>query len=172
MIITGEKLRLYYYQCSRSGGCLVNLPEIEKELYGYELTPGQIIYAIRYSSTNEECYYRSKILAIKDEGLLILEYWTKKEMLLPFNKKFNIPKSSKNLKECELYLEPCEHLFEKNNLIDILNGNIDKEDYKNAGKYPTSLTTGIWYKHGGWRTYSDFEDNLKHFIKLGQISLM
>lgn len=171
MIITGEKLRLYYHGYYKSNGYLINLKEIENEQYGYNLIPGQKLFAIRYEKTNLECYFRCKVLNINDEGLLISTAYPETNVFLPWEKDFPVPAYSKTLTKCNLYIEPCECLFEKNKLVDILKGNIDKEDY-NSNKYSVNLGRGIWYKHGGWRTISEYEENLNHFVKLGQLALV
>ena len=66
-----------------------------------------------------------------------------------------------------LEVTPCEYLYEKNKLKDILTGNINKETQHAM----LDFGKGIWHKHGGWRTGSKYEENLKHFVKLGQSEL-
>jgi hypothetical protein len=147
MIISGKNLKLY---CSNGNSTFDVLPEIEKAEYGYELQPGQKIYSIKYSGhyishLSHTIREVSEISIITDDGI---EYpWKMANM--------------------DLEVEPCENLYEKNKLRDILSGKIPNEtshSNMNFGK-------GIWYKHGGWRRGSSYEGNLKNFVKLGQSEL-
>ncbi len=172
MFVTGKNLRLYYWQNKNSGGCIVNIPEIEKEEYGYEVQPGQTLFAIRYDKTNLESYFRCKVLDVNDEGILISSFIPERtKILVPWIKEFPVPASSSKKVMCDLYIEPCEHLFEKNRLVDILKGNIKSETYRN-NRLIAEDGKGIWYKHGGWRSVSMHEENLKWFSKNGQLELV
>lgn len=163
MLISGKNLRLYYRIYTKSGSGLANIPEIEKEDYGYELLPGQKVYSIRYDGNlvNKEIYIHPTIVSIDENGIGI------KDDLLNKNAK-KLPWSKYG---CNLYVEPCECLYEKNILENILKGNIKNETVRN-GKIITEDGIGIWYKHGGWRTTSEYKDNLKNFIRLGQQSII
>lgn len=168
MFITGKNLRLYYWLSTRTGYGPANIPEIEKEEYGYELQPGQNIYTIRYENVNREVYFYCKILDVNEEGILISSIIPETiNKFVPWVKKFPIPFPNGEVKECDLYIEPCEQLFEKNKLNDILTGNIDAETIKD-NKIIDQMGRGIWHKHGGRRTISAYEENLKNFSKNGQ----
>lgn len=172
MIISGKNLRLYYWMYTKSGGGPANLPEIEKEEYGYELLPGKILCALRYDMTNLECYFRCKVLDANDEGLLIASFIPERQQIfVPWVKVFPVPAPKGPLIKCDLYIEPCECLYEKNKLEDILKGKIDDETVVN-GKIITRDGHGIWHMHGGQRTVSRYEENLRNFISLGQQSLI
>ena len=169
MIIGKDLLRLYYWGYSRTGGGPSNLPEIESGEYGYNLEPGQQVFAIRYYGTNMELYFNADILEISDEGIKIKENLLKgEEVFCPWVKEFPSLYDRKIM--CQLYIEPCEELYEKNKLKDVLAGNIDNETYKN-NKIDTDRGCGIWYLHGGWRGTSKYEGNLKNFVKLGQMEM-
>lgn len=160
MIICGEQLALYWRNPKRGiCGCFEIFKEIEKGEYVYNLEPSQTVYAIRYNGTNLECYFDCKILEVSEQGVMITSWSTKNEnKFLPWNKDFHCPAYSKDLTSCSLKIEPCDELFEKNTLSDILSGQIVREDARN-GK-------GIWYQHGGWRSSSSYEINLKNFVKI------
>lgn len=170
MFIKGKNLRLCYWSETRTGSGPANLIEIEKEEYGYELNLGQEVYAVRYENTNRECYFHCKVLEVNDDGILILPYVPKEiEVFVPWVKEFNMINGS--IEKCNLYIEPCERLFEKNKLIDILAGDIEDETIKD-NKIVEKLGRGIWHEHGGWRISSSFEKNLKYFAKDGQQELL
>lgn len=158
MIISGKNLKLNFWGWAKGGWGFANLDEIEKGKYGYNLQPGQIIANIRYDGkfANTDSYWRCKIIHVCKQGLTILPGYDKFIMFLPWE-----------IEGENLMVMPCEHLYEKNKLNDILDGNIDTEtEHTNI-----DLGKGIWYRHGGWRTRSRFEDNLNYFVKLGQITI-
>jgi|GEM_PF-2359787 len=163
MIISRDRLKLYYRDRpgkGLSGYC--NIPEIEKGEYGYILEAGQEVYALRYDLTNIEWYFNCKIYEITNEGLVISAPLQKVEKkFVPWEKEFPIPPPNGPITKCNLYVEPCDTLFEKNRLPDIISRNI-----QSCGD-----GEGIWYQHGGRRTVSKFEGNLKYFIKLDQMTL-
>lgn len=165
MLISGDRLRLYYWDRSGKGyPRLCNLKEIEKEEYGYNLIPEQKVHAIRYEGTNWELYFDVVVKDINNNGILIE---TKgREVFCLWEKEF--PKYDKNI-ICKLYVEPCEILYEENKLQDILSGNITTETVRKSGD---DIQKGIWYKHGGWRKRSSYEKNLKNFVKLGQMTFV
>lgn len=147
---------------TKSGGGSVNVPEIEKEEYGYELFPGQKVYLVRYDSylINKEMYIYPTIAVVDKNGIKIKDdLLSTSPIWLPWVKD-----------ECNLYIEPCEVLYERNRLEDILSGNIKDKTLRDR-KVITEDGEGIWYKHGGKRTTSIFESNLQYFIKLGQQKL-
>lgn len=172
MFISGNKLRLYYWMTTRSGSGPCNLPEIEKGEYGYDLQSGQEVFALRYEHTNLECYFGCVIHEVTEEGLLMSSATPKERVLfIPWEKEFPIPAPKGPITKCNLYVEPCEMLFEKNKMTDILSGNIPKETWINDHLIKRD-GVGIWYQHGGRRApVSKYQGNLKNFIKLGQMEL-
>lgn len=172
MFITGESLCLYYWQYTKSGGGPANLPEIQKEEYGYELQPGQTLFAIRYNKSNLECYFGCKVHDVSNDGLLISsDIPARTGIMIPWVKEFPVPAPFGKKVMCDLFIEPCECLFEQNKLIDILKGNIESETIKDH-KIIVSAGIGIWHKHGGWRALSRYEENLKYFSKNGQLEIV
>ncbi|MHC1681359.1 MAG: hypothetical protein AB6733_00100 [Clostridiaceae bacterium] len=148
MIISGDNLKLYCYNHSYSG--FENLREIEKGEYGYNLQPGQTIKELRYQG-NPRVYCHCKIVKV-DEISLIIEP----------NVEFAWTMGGKKLE-----VSPCAYLYERNKLSDILNGNI-----KRSTPHPSlNFGTGIWHKNNGNRIGSMYEENLKHFVKLGQATM-
>lgn len=168
MIISANRLRLYYYKYSKTHSGFCNLPEIEKGEYGYNLQQGQEILVLRYEHTNLECFFRCLIHDVTEEGLLISSFIPeRKELFVPWTKEFPIPAPKGPMTKCNLFVEPCDMLFEQNKMADIISGNIPTETWiddrliKRDGE-------GIWYQHGGWRTpVSRYQGNIKNFIKLG-----
>ncbi|MDO6355130.1 hypothetical protein Q3V94_13620 [Caloramator sp. CAR-1] len=147
MIIKGDNLKLYYRD-NRGLGISINMTEIEKEEYGYDLTPGQFIYSLIYD--NNELYYRCVIKDVSEEGITIEKaLLLNEERFLPWTKEVN---GNLLILKCR----PCEILFEKMKLKEAIARYEDK----------------IWYEHGGWRKTSEFAKNLKNFVQLGQLKLI
>lgn len=171
MIISRNRLKLYYWDASAKGypgPC--NLPEIEKGEYGYDLQPGQKVFALRYNNSNTVVAFNVSIKEVVTDGVYIYDSLVQR----PSNIRFfpwiqKLPNGNK-LVDCQLYIEPCECLYEKNTLRDILNGNIPNETWID-GQLKKDDGEGVWYRHGGWRTFSRFECNLQNFVKLGQMEI-
>jgi len=162
MIISKNRLRLYYWNRDTRGfpgPC--NLPEIEKGEYGYILEPGQKLNVLRYEGSNREMYIHPVVEKVDEEGIYLLKHFFGGKTFVPWKKE--LPNHKNELELYELFIEPCEILFEKNKMKDILSGTIRRESREG---------TGIWYQHGGWRIKSVFECNLKNFVKLGQQSFI
>lgn len=177
MIVCGKNLALLYFY----DYALRNLPEIEKEQYGYDLQPGQILVALRYHGSNMEVHFHVVVHYADDTGVYISDSMMHDitirqiEKLHPERIKEDSGKtiifvpweakllSAGKLVDCDLYIEPCDTLYEKNKLEDILAGKIQTE-----GKMGDVVVKGIWHKHGGWRDGSRYGENLRNFIKMGQ----
>lgn len=162
MILEWPNIDLTYYD-QKTGG-FGTIPEIEKRKWGYRLTVGQKLSRIRYRESNRGIYILPTVKEIREDGLVVTHLLGKGEVFVPFVQLLLGVGGS-----CyrDMYIEPCEPLFEKNKMVDIVSGNITTEE---VGRKSTQC--GIWYKHGGWRTkHKQSDENLKHFVKLGQVSM-
>jgi hypothetical protein len=158
MLISGKNLKLYFNNGYEQ---LENLPEIEKCEYGYNLHPGQKIYSLSYSSSSTSRgvirTFNCEIVEVDEVSVKITNHESKEKPI-----EFAWSMGGRILE-----VTPCEHLYQKNKLKDILAGNIARETF-----HPMmDFGKGIWYKHGGCRTGSKYEENLQHFIKLGQATM-
>jgi len=175
MIISGNRLRLYYWLTTRTGSGYCNLPEIEKGQYGYDLQPGQTVCALRYDKSNALMVFDATVKEVNGKGILVSYRQRKQsgcyedaEIFLPW--KHNLLNANK-LIPCNLYVEPCDWLFEKNRMADILSGKIPTETWIDE-KLEKSDGEGIWYHWGGKRTpVSKYAGNLKNFVRIGQMEL-
>lgn len=146
-------------------------PEIEKGQYGYRLTAGQQLHSIRYRGTNYDIFVNPKVEEIQEDGLLVTHLLQNRDegaVLCPWQK--SLP-SGGVYKTRDLYVVPCEPLYEKNRLADVLAGNIREEELRPPGLQDVVRPErGIFWKHGGWRNPGDriSRENLKNFVKLGQ----
>jgi hypothetical protein len=158
MIISGDNLKLYH---SCGNGCIDNLKEIEKAEYGYDLQPGQKIYSLSYtSSPTSRGVIRTFGCAVEEVDEVSVKIANRESPGCPIEFAWEMGGR-------KLEVTPCEHLYEKNRLKDILAGNIARETF-----HPMlDFGKGIWYKHGGWRTGSKYEENLQYFVKLGQATM-
>lgn len=166
-LLTYPNVMLNYAAKSRTGTGFGEIQEIINRKYGYILKPGQILKTIRYHDVNYDIFVNPTVIEILKDGLIITHLLQTAEdtpIFVPFQK--SLPAAGK-YEAREMYVEPCECLYEKNKLSDVLSGNIETSHME--GK---KLVEGIWYKHGGWRTKSNSSDNnLKNFVKLGQAEL-
>ena len=115
------------------------------------------------------------VVEIRQEGLVVAHLLQKegaKPILCPWQKE--LPNGGV-YKLRDLYIEPCEHLYEKNRLADVLAGNVREEELRPPGRREITGPPdhGIFWKHGGWRTTGDriSQENLHNFVKLGQQEL-
>lgn len=145
--------------------------EIEKGQYGYRLTVGQQLHSIRYRGTNYDIFVNPKVEDIREDGLLVthlLQDRGQGAVLCPWQKEL----PSGGIYEMrDLYVVPCEPLYEKHRLADVLTGNIREEDpHLSELQDDTAPKRGIFWKHGGWRSSGDriSQENLKNFVKMGQ----
>lgn len=158
MIISGENLRLTYYN-SKMGfiGLVMDVKDKERTL-AFDLQPGQKINSITYSDcgVNKLLNYHVKIKAVNEEGVRF-EDWDGKEKFYKWE--ITVSNSYGKIEKLHLIIEPCEHLYEEpRDLQELLDGRIQHDE-------------GIWYKHGGRRTTSKYEENLQYFTLLGQQKL-
>ena len=173
-------------------------PEIVAGKYEYVLSVGDKINSIRYRDTNYDHFFDCEIVDIKDAGLVvkgcghteeiqiwnnehtaytIKKEWTKEPFFVPFKKW--LP-SGEWYQERDMYIEPCEALYEKNKFADVLAGNIATSGRRKGSPFVKDEIferhTGIFYKHGGWRGGSRYESNLNSFRKVDgdkeQLSIM
>ena len=158
MIIYGSHLKLF---CSIGNGCIENLKEIIDGEYGYDIQPGHMIYYMQYTGARmpgEPYGYSHCIVKSIDENEIQIT-------------RLGDPDTAITLKWQQdgkiLMAHPCEVLYEKNKLRDILSGKAPV-----TTEHPScNFGKGLWYKHGGWRKSSLYEPNLKNFIKLGQMEV-
>ena len=171
MILQWPNVSLCYMDCRGNWPGFREFSEIEKGQYGYRLTVGQQLHAIRYHGTNYDIFVLPKVVEIRPDGLVVtnlLQRNGEKPILCPWKKE--LP-SGGVYKIRDLYIEPCEHLYEKNRLADVLAGNVQEEDLCHPN-LPEDINSGkgIFWKHGGWRSIGDriSRENLGNFVKLGQ----
>ena len=169
-ILSWPNISLCYMDRSGSWGGFREFREIEKGQYGYRLEVGQQLKAIRYRGTNYDIFVCPTVVEIRSDGLLVSHLCQERDrglILCPWRKE--LP-SGGVYKMRDLYIEPCEHLYEKNRLADVLAGNVREEEYRPGGGGVRKADYGIFWKHGGWRTPGDriSQENLRNFIKLGQ----
>ncbi len=170
-LLTYPNVELHYRVHAQKGrmGCYDVISDVEDGKYGYRLKVGQRLYAMRYRGTNHNCRFHVVVKEITDEGILVEDY--KETILMPWV--CDLPNGGV-VKPRKLYIEPCDCLFEKNSMEDILSDNIRKEECKWIGdkKIADPHGYGIWYSHGGWRCRVAYGDeNLKNFENTGQQTL-
>ncbi len=182
MIITVPNLRLFWHN-PKKGLCgqLENLPEIDSKKYGYNLLGGQTVYFIGYVKDGAPYAYDVDVIKVSENGVVIDNWgWNENSRTVggdPIRNCFAdfmqedgtalLPWKTYSEKRGEWYdleVEPCETLKDKLTMRQLLSG--ERENYTDF------YGTGIWYKHGGWRTrISRRAENLQYFIKLGQITI-
>lgn len=170
-----EKLLIYpevelnYMEMCRDGRRRYEtLPEIVNGDYGYILRPGQLIKELRYRDTNYGCKFHVYVREIMEEGIVVQRWMGEKPEFLPWI--YELPNGGV-YDWRKLYIVPCDELYEKNSVEDILSGNIRLENYRmiNGKEVPDGRGEGMWFQHGGWRTsVSSYRDNLKNFVKVEQ----
>ena len=174
IILSWPNISLYYMDRSGGWGGLREFREIEKGQYGYRLTVGQQLQAIRYRGTNYEIFVRPTVVEIRQDGLVVTHLLKKNgegPVFCPYRKE--LPSGGVYAPR-DLYIEPCEHLYEKNKLADILAGTVRDEDPRKPWERDDDKRRrGIFWQHGGWRTTGDriSQENLHNFVKLGQQEL-
>ena len=117
---------------------------------------------------------RPTVVEIRQDGLVVTHLLKKNgegPVFCPYRKE--VPSGGVYAPR-DLYIEPCEHLYEKNKLADILAGTVRDEDPRKPGERDDDKRRrGIFWQHGGWRTTGDriSQENLHNFVKLGQQEL-
>lgn len=172
-ILLWPNVSLCYMDRSGSWGCLREFREIEKGQYGYRLTVGQQLQAIRYRGTNYDIFVQPTVVEIRPDGLMVTHLLKKNgegAVFCPYRKE--LPNGGVYAPR-DLYIEPCEHLYEKNRLADVLAGNVREEEYRPGRGDVEKPDYGIFWKHGGWRTTGDriSQENLRNFVKMGQLEM-
>ena len=141
MIITGGNLDLFY----KHRDYFQKYKEITDEKIGYNLEAGQQINSITYNvDVNKFLKYGCTIKKISQEGICFVSW-------LDENKEIFYPWENEN---SQLVIRPCEFLYEKYPIKKLVRGEIRDNQ--------------VWYKHGGFRSCSKYENNLSNFIVLGQ----
>lgn len=154
MVITGINLDLFYR--NKKKACFEKYKEIEKEQIGYELEVGQAVHNISYvgMAGNKFLRYFCNIIEIHDKGILFTD-WHNEEIFYQWE--HNYKNHLNKVDKMDLVIRPCEYPFEKYTIKSLI------KDVENSD---------IWYKHGGWNTFSAYEKNLKNFKILGQQELI
>lgn len=175
IVLTWPNVSLTYMDHKNGMACYQVFRELENGQYGYRLTVGQQMQSIRYHGTNYDIFVQPKVLEIRQEGLVVthlLQEEGKEPILCPWQKE--LPNGGA-YKLRDLYIVPCEHLYEKNRLADVLAGNVREEEpcmpaRRDDVRRPDH---GIFWRHGGRRTTGDYisQANLHNFVKLGQQSI-
>lgn len=174
VILNWPNVSLCYMDRTGSWGGFREFREIEKGQYGYRLTVGQQLHAIRYHGTNYDIFVNPKVVEIRPDGLVVTHLMEKNgegPVFCPYQKE--LPSGGVYATR-DLYIEPCEHLYEKNKLADILAGTVRDEDPRKPWERDDyKRGRGIFWQHGGWRTTGDriSQENLHNFVKLGQQKL-
>lgn len=130
IILSWPNVSLTYMEHRNGMSCFAEFREIERSQYGYRLTVGQELHAIRYHGTNYDIFVSPVVVEIRQEGLVVAHLLQKegaKPILCPWQKE--LPNGGV-YKLRDLYIEPCEHLYEKNRLADVLAGNVREEELR------------------------------------------
>ena len=184
MIISGEHLKLHYWMTTRSGSGFANYPEVEKGKYGYRLEPGQTISEIRYAGSNQVCAFNCIVEDVDDKYLTVKahDYY---KFVMDGRRMISMSKEDETvimpwvddlynggeLIKCKMQIMPCNTVYQYWPIEDLLTGNVPDQDYEANGKVKEK-GRGIWHQHGGWRTISKYEGNLKNFVLMGQQSIL
>lgn len=150
IILSWPNVSLTYMEHRNGMSCFAEFREIERSQYGYRLTVGQELHAIRYHGTNYDIFVSPVVVEIRQEGLVVAHLLQKegaKPILCPWQKE--LPNGGV-YKLRDLYIEPCEHLYEKNRLADVLAGNVREEELRPPGRREITGPPdhGIFWKHG------------------------
>lgn len=171
ILLPHPHVSLYYRARVRSDSYLCCFKEIESREYVYRLTPGQKLRTIRFHGSNMEMYVSPIIVKIFSDGLLInhlLQTDNQVPVFVPYQKVL----AAGGVEEWrDMYIEPCDELFEKNDLSRVLTGDVETESSLQNGALNKLCGSGIWYHNGGRSEYSYLAENLKNFVKLGQIAI-
>lgn len=171
IILTYPNVVLYYHAPGHPCSGPALFKEIESGKYAYRLTVGQELEAIRYHGTNKDFFVRPKVLEIREDGLVITHFLQKEgdePIFAPFRK--SLPNAGE-YEMRDMYIEPCGRLYEYNKLADVLAGTIITEEYLANGKLNKDRGRGIWHMDSGQRTPVGRDENLRNFIKAGQVEL-
>ena len=171
MIIEYPNVKLLWHNSKRGFcGLLEDIPDITKKRYGYNLEPGQEVYMVGYNLERSATYEDQK------DGVKISDWiekgWHTDKMAI-FQDETGDAFLPWKYKEEDLYIEPCESLFESYKVKDLIDGTAPRSRPKETGLkiIPDPRGEGWWYQHGGWRTISKYEKNIKNFVRLGQTTL-
>ena len=159
-------------------GIIECLPEIEKKKYAYDLQGGQTVYFLGYIAPGAPYTYHVHIKDVTAAGVTVDNWMFKdggkriqnrncfKDYMRPDGNAF-LPWEifdEDTGKNYNLIVEPLPYLHDKLKIQDLISG---KYEY-----YTDQYGTGIWYRHGGWRSRTaEHEENIKHIEKNGQISI-
>lgn len=170
------------YVDHKNGPVHKEFPEIAKGAYAYRLSVGDKIPAIRYRDTNYDFFHGVTVVEIREDGLVItaennyveVKEWNKENtayrlckrreqapFFVPFKKW--LPDADWYM-ERDMYIEPCESLYERNRLSDILSGKARTEGVYDRSPFIECRGEGLFYKFGGGRTKGVYGDNLKNFV--------
>ena len=177
MVIEYPNVKLLWHNSKRGFcGLLEDIPDITKKKYGYNLEPGQEVYMVGYYLRGHVYCYHVTIKEVSKDGVTISD-WMEKGWHTDGMQQFYTETGDAFLPwvvEGEpLYIEPCESLFEPYKVKDLIDGTAPRSRPKETGFkiIPDPRGEGWWYQHGGWRTISKYEKNIKNFVRLGQTTL-
>ena len=160
MLIDNKNFRLYYWDTT---GKNIGFAPINTSKYAYKLEPNQKLRVIRFDGSNAEMYVHPTVLEVSNDGILITHLLSKQPTFVPWVK--SLPNAG-IFENRDMFIVPCEYLYEKNKMEDILTGNIETFKILND----KVIECGIWHNNSK-RCNSSFEKNLENFVPIGQISL-
>ena len=71
IILSWPNVSLTYMEHRNGMSCFAEFREIERSQYGYRLTVGQELHAIRYHGTNYDIFVSPVVVEIRQEGLVV-----------------------------------------------------------------------------------------------------
>lgn len=89
IILSWPNVSLTYMEHRNGMSCFAEFREIERSQYGYRLTVGQELHAIRYHGTNYDIFVSPVVVEIRQEGLVVAHLLQKegaKPILCPWQK--------------------------------------------------------------------------------------
>ena len=167
MTITYPHLQVLWKNPNRGMcGLLENLPDIEKQKYGYRLEPGQRVCFIGFIVKGAPYEYNVRIEDVGACGVTVSDWGWSEVGGRPIRNSFEnfmqtdgsalLPWSCDGM---PLEINPLDVLKDRLPLKDVLSGEKDK--------IADRWGAGLWYRHGGWRTsVSRYDGNREYFVRL------
>ena len=177
MVIEYPNVKLLWHNSKRGFcGLLEDIPDITKKRYGYNLEPGQEVYMVGYYTNGHQYCYHVTIKEVSKDGVKISDWMEKgwhTDTMAIFQDETGDAFLPWKYKGEDLYIEPCESLFEPYKVKDLIDGTAPRSRPREMEFkiIPDPRGEGWWYPHGGWRTISKYEKNIKNFVRLGQTTL-
>ena len=177
MIIEYPNVKLTWFD-SKHGLCglVADVTDVKAKRYGYNLESGQKVYMVGYYDRGHTYCYHATIKLVSDIGIILsdwMEKGWKTDSMAEFVDEDGDAILPWEYEGHELYIQPCDDLFEDYRVRQLIDGLAPKSHpkYLNGKRIPDPRGEGWFHKHGGWRCNSPYQDNLKNFEMLGQMSI-